>query len=195
MNIIQAACDGDVNALRLVKDWTPSLIYKVVRKSVKHGHLHVLECLVSILGMETINRLEVGVWTSSIKYARFHILEWLQKVSAQESDLDAELLGYAVYCGKAEVVRWLLDHRPSNQIDTIIWSNQVTNEMKREVMILLHQRNVQGEYTKACNQGECCVCKVIKVWNCWEMDVFVYDSVMQWLPREIIGDVGDLAMV
>jgi len=62
----------------------------------------------------------------------------------------------------------------------------------REMLQLLHTYSIKGVYQMKCRAGKCPVCREIALCELWEMDYAEFENRVQWLPREMVEDIGTL---
>lgn len=83
------------------------------------------------------------------------------------------------------LVRWMFERG-------IILSAAPKARYTHEMLDVLHEYGILGEYTKECT-SECKWCKREQVKDMWVMESEEYEGVLQWLPREMLFDTLSIA--
>lgn len=181
--IQNAVRHGNVNALVYVLDfvnWTEYHMIIAIRALAMESKLDTLERMCAIYTKEhgpLIHRIYdlVGNVTDVNALECLFRNRWIPSASD---------IQWAINDGNAMFVKWCFE-RGFTYVN-VMWIE--TKTCTREILELLHNYKVQGDYQEDCMRGRCSVCKKCIVGEMWEMDRNEFENTIQWLPREMVED-------
>ena len=210
--ILIAASYGHVNVLEVCVDryyWgrKSTLCGRVCKKAAKYGHIPVIEFVIRMIGLSNVITMHsYDIHHSSIKYDQHHIIEWLTGIllsrhSEKEHEknmIDDRLniaMSYAVEYGKADTIKKLWSMGVRTRVDYFNFHRSVGDPERSKVMVVLHELKILGKFRNRCLYRNCMPCKIEKVWDMWVMESQEFESVSQWLPKEVLADVLDFTLL
>jgi hypothetical protein len=96
-----------------------------------------------------------------------------------------------VSCGNVIFCKWCFEHGYT-KIPKLMHDLKPSVPYTREMLDLLHHYHVPGVYQSVCNTGMCNVCRCKSMANLWEMDSATFTSYIQWLPNEMLVEIGEV---
>ena len=103
------------------------------------------------------------------------------------------LVKHITRTANVECMRWLLSNEENVQVNEIQISSHVSKDRAFAFLTLLHDLNVGGTWKDStCNIGKCSVCAIEKTWDAWVMEHQEFNSLIQWLPQEMVVDTVTL---
>lgn len=173
--------------------------YRICGNAARYGHIHILEHIISMIGMkEMVKKYDLRIQSAVANFDQVEVLEWWIKRREDNPRLRYkydmnQLVHFAVLNGKYRILQCLSECGYSSYAH-MIPSKRVSKGDAMNTMIVMHKWKLPGIYQETCESGKCIVCGVEKTWDLWIMDNREFTSSIQWLPREMVEDTIHLLM-
>jgi len=96
-----------------------------------------------------------------------------------------------IYYGNVIFCKWCFEHGYT-QINPMNFKLRPSVPYTKELLVLLHHYCIPGAYQDNCALGACDVCRIRTINNLWEMDSATVSSYIQWLPNEMLVEIGEV---
>lgn len=177
---------GDLVILKYIVSLGYNPEYMILEAAASNGKVEIVKYLLS-LGLKGNS----DTMNIAIEYGHLNVVKILVESGLIISEKELKL---SAYHGQADILIYFLNLGYTlNSAPDTSWFVKI--KQRRQIIKIYHQLDLKGLYRVDCQLRNCKICHVVIIEKLWELETYEYNSYIQFLPRELAEDLGELLLL